>query len=139
MSPVSNAMAAAYAGLDWSRPCLMWLADYLLEATGKDFAADWRGIAWNERRALRELRRLAISGKGETLVERAMDAMAAGWEPVSECRQGAVLVGVFNKLARDGSPAIFDGQDRWILGHIGGGGVTVTGLFPDRAWEVSRA
>jgi hypothetical protein len=140
-SPVANAIARARSGLDWSYPCLIWIADYLRDATGTDYASDWRAVQWDEATAKRALARLAAGGNGATAVERAIDIMARslGWPEVDSNQQGAVLIGVFNDLAAAGSPSIFDGSDRWILGHIKGGGVTVTGVFPDRAWEVRVA
>lgn len=137
MTALDLAVRSAMDGLGWERPCLVWVADYLRDETGRDFAAEWRGVGWTEPRSRRELARLALGGSGHTQVERAMDAMARrhGWPPVHENRQGAVMVGVFNTAAPNGSPAIFDGEGRWILGVMGGGLVT-TGLMPDRAWEI---
>lgn len=140
-SAVADAIARARSGLDWSYPCLIWIADYVLDATGTDYASDWRAVKWDEATAKRALARLAVGGNGSSAVERAIDVMARalGWPEVDCNQQGALLIGAFNDLAAAGSPAIFDGSDRWVLGHLEGGGVTVTGVFPDRAWEVRVA
>lgn len=139
MDAVKHAIARAERGIDWRYPCLLWVADYLLEATGVDYASGWRRVEWDEASAKRALVRLASGGNGVSAVERALDNMAQvlDWEPAEENRQGAVMIGVFNGLAADGVPAIFDGTDRWIAGHVEGGAVTSIGKFPDRAWEVS--
>lgn len=138
MDAVKHAMQRAERGLDWSYPCLIWVADYLLEATGVDYASGWRRMEWDEASAKDALVRLAAGGSGVSAVEKTLDNMAQvlDWEPVEENRQGAVMIGVFNGLAADGVPAIFDGTDRWIAGHVGGKSVTSVGAFPDRAWEV---
>lgn len=137
---ISLAIARARVGLDWSRPCLIWLADYLLDAGYRDIAADWRGIAWGDVRSRRELVLLARRGQGGSPVGAVMDWLARehGWEAADGPRQGAVMVGVFDALAADGVPAIFDGRDRWIAGGVAGG-VTSIGRMPDRAWEVKLA
>lgn len=131
-------MAAAHRGIGWEYPCLIWVADYLREEVGTDFAAAFRqGGKWGERRALLLLRGLALQGRGACLVERAMDAMATahGWAEAGENRQGAVMIGVFRDLAPNGSPAIFDGTSRWICAVLGGGMLSM-GRFPDKVWEV---
>lgn len=140
MKAVANAIARARSGLDWSRPCLIWLADYLVDAGYHDVAADWRGIEWGEVRSRRELVLLARRGEGVSPVGCVMDWLARehGWEPADSARQGAVMVGVYDRLAADGVPTIFDGQDRWIAGQVGGG-VTSLRAMPDRAWEVTVA
>jgi hypothetical protein len=134
-----KAIAAALAGIDWRYPCLLWIADYLLDETGIDHAGALRTIEWNERRVMRQLRALAVQGQGECLVERAIDAFARhlGWEEAGECRQGAVMIGVYRDLAPNGSPAIFDGESRWICAALGGGMISATRL-PHRVWEVKR-
>lgn len=139
-SAISNAVARARLGLDWSHPCLIWLADYLVDAGYHDIAAGWRGIAWGEVRSRRELVVLARRGEGDSPVGRVMDWLARehGWEAASERRQGAVMVGVYDGLAADGVPTIFDGRDRWIAGGLTGGVVSL-GQMPDRAWEVRVA
>jgi hypothetical protein len=138
MSPVSAAIARANRGLDWSYPCLIWIADYLRDATGIDHASAWREIAWDEATARSELSRLAVPGKGKTAVERAVDAIAArsGWQEAEGPRQGAVMIGVY-RIEGIGHPAIFDGQKRWII-SIDGRGVTIVDAAPDRMWEVPR-
>lgn len=140
MPPVANAIARAQPGLDWSRPCLIWLADYLVDVGHHDIAADWRGIAWGDVRSRRELVLLARRGQGGSPVGCVMDWLARehGWEPTDASRQGAVMVGVFDHLAADGVPAIFDGQDRWVAGRVSGG-ISSIRFMPDRAWEVSIA
>ena len=141
MDAVKHAMERAAGGLGWSYPCLIWVADYLLEATGIDYALGWRNRDWNEATATLALARLAAGGQGATSVEKALDNMARaqGWEPVTENRQGAVMIGVFNGIGPDGEgvPAIFDGESRWIAGHVEGRRIESIGLFPDRAWELS--
>lgn len=139
MNAREAAVHTALQGLTWERPCLIWLADYLVAETGRDYAADWRGIRWTERTAIRALKGLAVQGRGERLVERVIDAMARlhGWPEADSNRQGAVMIGVYRGLARDGVPAIYDGEARWIAGHIGSG-LASLGEFPDRAWEVVR-
>lgn len=139
-SALSNAVARARLGLDWSRPCLIWLADYLVDEGYHDIGAEWRGITWGDVRSRRELLLLARCGQGDSPVGCVMDWLARehGWEPASDRRQGAVMVGVYDYLAADGVPAIFDGRDRWITGQVGGG-VTSLGQMPDKAWEVRVA
>lgn len=141
MTAIENAIVRARRGIDWQYPCLIWVADYLLDATGVDYAIGWRRVGWDEPTAKRALVALSRGGRGISAVEKALDNMAEaqGWERAEENRQGAVMIGVFNELAADGVPAIFDGTDRWIAGHVGGGAVTSVGVFPDRAWEVLRA
>ena len=126
-------------GVDWEYPCLLWIADYLLDETGYDYARELRHIQWNERRSMRHLRALAVQGHGKKLVERALDALARGhgWEAADECRQGAVMVGVFRDMAPNGSPAIFDGESRWICAALGGGMIS-TNRLPHRVWEVKQ-
>lgn len=140
MNPVARAILRARAGLDWSRPCLIWLADYLVDEGYRDIAAGWRGIEWGDMRSRRELVILARRGTGNSPVGCVMDWLAAqhGWEPADSARQGAVMVGVYDSLAADGVPAIFDGQDRWIAGLMGGGFSSIR-TMPNRAWEVSVA
>lgn len=132
-------MTRADRGLDWSYPCLVWIADYLLDATGIDPAAEWREIAWDEATARSLLARLAVPGKGETAVERALCAFAErfGWEAADGPRQGAVMIGVYTAEDGVGVPAIFDGQDRWIVSNTGRGWTSVK-ADPARMWEVRR-
>lgn len=140
MRAAAKALARARRGVDWSRPCLIWIADFVLDATGIDHATGWRGRTWDEASALAELRRLAGGGRGECDVERAIDAFASnlGWEAAEGPRQGAVMVGVYRGLADNGSPAVFDGADRWIVALLGGGWKSLR-ADPDRMWEVPRA
>ncbi|CAN7585978.1 hypothetical protein LJR016_004323 [Devosia sp. LjRoot16] len=137
MQAVANAIARARSGLDWSYPCLIWIADYVRDATGTDYAFDWRAVQWDETTAKRALARLAAGGNGSTAVERAIDVMARalGWAEVDGNRQGAVLIGVFDADDGVGVPAIFDGENRWIISNDGEG-VTVTGVLPKRMWEI---
>lgn len=140
MNPFNNAILTASRGLDWSRPCLIWIADYLLAETGRDPAADWRQIeGWEEGRAKRELATLAAAGDGDSRVSRALDVIASreGWEPATENRQGALMVGVYDKAATDGVPAIFDGRNGWLLARMEPGCIIVKDM-PDRIWEVPR-
>ena len=139
MHPVSNAIARARSGLDWSYPCLIWVMDYVAEATGRDPAAAWRHLAWDEATARRELGRAAVAGEGETAVERALDAAAKreGWVEADGPHQGAVMIGVFTAPDGVGVPAIFDGQDRWIVSNTGKG-ITSLAEKPRRIWEIVR-
>lgn len=161
-SAIANAMWRARAGLDWSYPCLIWVMDYVAEATGRDPAAGWRHLSWDEATARRELGRAAVPGTGETAVERALDAAAKreGWIEADGPRQGAVMIGVYDGVeaarhssaafmassaeiapleqspSRVGVPAIFDGQDRWIVSNTGRG-VTSLAEAPQRIWEIA--
>jgi hypothetical protein len=111
--------------------------DYVAEATGRDPAAAWRHLNWDEATARRELGRAAVAGTGETAVERALDAAAQreGWAEAEGPRQGAVMIGVFEAEDGIGVPAIFDGQDRWIVSNDGRG-VTTLAEAPKRIWEI---
>lgn len=133
---VADAIARARAGLDWTYPCLIWAMDYVADATGRDPAAAWRHLSWDEATALRELARAAVPGKGTSAVERALDAAATreGWLEADGARQGAVMIGVYEGDI-DGVPAIFDGQDRWIVSNDGKG-VTSRADAPTRIWEI---
>lgn len=135
-SPFDEAMARASRGLDWSYPCLIWVADYLLGETGTDFAADWRGIAFDEPQAKRELAQLAIAGEGGSAVERALSCLAKrfGWRERGGAQQGAVMIGVFTDPAGEGYPAIFDGWKGWLVGFMGD--ATVLRVPPSRMWEI---
>ena len=138
MNAFNIAMSRAAIGLDWSYPCLIWVADYVRDATGVDFAARWRGLAWNEHVARRELAMLSRSGDGVTAVERAMSGMAAtyGWQSCDSPRQGAVMIGCY--AGEDvGIPAIFDGDTRWLM--AGEGLARITRAMPGRAWELPCA
>ena len=137
MHPVARAILRARSGLDWSKPCLIWLADYLIDEGYPDIADQWRGIEWSETRSRRELVILARRGTGSSPVGCVMDWLARehGWDAADSARQGAVMVGVYDRMAADGVPAIFDGQDRWIAGLVGGGCSSIRAM-PDRAWEV---
>lgn len=130
-------MSRVDQGLDWSYPCLIWIADYLLDATGRDPAADWRKIDWSEETARHELGRLAVPGTGCTAVERALDVIANrdGWREADCPMQGAVMIGVYTSSDGIGVPAIFDGQDRWIISNDGKGWASVA-TRPERMWEV---
>lgn len=136
-SPVANAIARARSGLDWSYPCLVWAADYLRDATGVDYAADWRAVRWNEAVAKQTLSGLSEKGSGWSRVERTIDGFARryGWREVEGPMQGAVMLGVYTDADGRGVVAIFDGQDRWVLSNDGKG-VTITGIQPDRMWEI---
>ncbi|MFA5897927.1 MAG: hypothetical protein WC829_02320 [Hyphomicrobium sp.] len=140
MTPLQAALARADRGLDWSYPCLIWVADYVRDATGTDYAAKWRGVGWTEASAKLALARLAAAGNGQTAVERAIDtcARASGWAEADGPRQGAVMIGVFAAIDGVGIPAIFDGQSRWIVSNDGRGW-TSTIQKPIRIWEILRA
>lgn len=137
---VANAIARARSGLDWSYPCLIWVADFVRDATGLDYASDWRGIAWTESSARQALLRLAADGEGETAVEKAIDNLArvAGWEAADGPRQGAVMIGVYTAEDGIGVPAIFDGESRWIVSNTGNGWATLSAA-PERIWEIPHA
>lgn len=139
MSAIANAMTRAGRGLDWSYPCLIWVADYLRDELGRDPAEAWRDMVWDEQRARGQLARLAVAGEGATAVERALDVIATrdGWAPADGPRQGAVMVGVFTSEDGIGVPAIFDGQDRWIVSNDGQGWASIKGQ-PSRIWEIAR-
>lgn len=129
-------MTRAARGLDWSYPCLIWVADYLRDETGEDFAADWRGIAFDEPQAKRELARLAIAGEGGAAVDRALSGLAKrfGWIERDGARQGAVMIGVYTDPNGEGYPAIFDGWKGWLVAFLGD--ATVLPKQPDRMWEI---
>lgn len=141
MTAFDDAFACAARGLDWSHPCLVWVADYLAAATGRDPAAEWRQIGWDEPVARRELARLAVAGQGDTAVERALDTVAQreGWIERDGPQQGAVMIGVYRALddASVGVPAIFDGWRGWLVTYFG----TATVLMekPLRIWEIAVA
>lgn len=134
--PFSIAMIDAGRGLRWDYPCLLWMADYLLRATGRDIAIDYRSARWTETKARRTLAVLSRVGLGSTAVECAMDGLAYkhSWQEADGPRQGAVMVGVYNIDGDVGAPAIFDGDRRWL--HAGAGIAVVTARKPDRMWEV---
>lgn len=138
MNAFNIAMARAAIGLDWGYPCLIWLADYVRDATGMDPAGRWRGLAWNEHVARRELVTLAIHGAGDTAVERAMDAMAYefDWPERDVAMQGSVMIGCY-RSDDVGVPAIFDGERRWLVS--GAGDARVTAARPLRMWELPCA
>ena len=137
---VAHAIARARSGLDWSYPCLIWVADFVRDATGTDYASDWRGVEWTEATAKHALTRLAAGGEGETAVEKAVDnlARAVGWEAADGPRQGAVMIGVYRAEDGIGVPAIFDGESRWIVSNTGKGWRTLSAA-PERMWEIPHA
>lgn len=134
---VYEALERAKRGVTWAYPCLIWAADYVRDATGRDPAAGWRDRDWDKVAALSELAKLASTGSGIAPVERAMDAIAKrhGWPEADGNRQGAVMVGVYRDLAENGAAAVFDGQSRWIVALMEGGFVSMQ-TAPDRCWEV---
>lgn len=142
---VALALKRADSGLSWEYPCLVWVGDFLRDATGVDPMANWRGIDWTEETSRRELARLAAKGDGNTAVERALDAIAKrdGWTD-ADCRmQGAVMVGVYEADGIDGDgtvgvPAIFDFTSRWVVSNDGRGWTSVK-AEPKRMWEVPCA
>lgn len=138
MSALAAAMARADRGLAWDYPCLVWVADYLRDATGRDPAAEWRAIEWSQDVALTELQKIAAHGVGDTDVERALDAIGRreGWVEATEPHQGAVMVGVF-EAGEIGVPAIFDGGRRWIVSNDGKGWRSML-VAPKRMWEIVR-
>lgn len=136
MDAFNNALLRAGRGLDWSYPCLIWVADFLLEATGDDYAADWRQVEWTEDTAKREMARLAVGGRGASAVERCLDALAHrhGWDECDGGRQGAVMVGVYTDPDGVGFPAIFDGWKGWLVAMFGN--ATIVREPPERMWEI---
>ena len=136
-SAIANAMTRASRGLDWSYPCLIWIADYVRDETGADPASGWRHIVWDEATAKASLARLAVHGEGASVVERALDFIAKreGWEQADGPRQGAVMIGVFTAEDGVGVPAIFDGDRRWIVSNTGTGWVSLPNA-PPRIWEI---
>lgn len=147
MSPLSNAIARASRGLDWSYPCLIWVADYVRDVTGEDPAAALRHIEWDQQRAQRCLARLAKRGEGGSDVERVLDHIAKrdGWIEAECAMQGAAMVGVYDGAVADGPlwrhigvPAIYDGQKRWICSNDGAT-VSSVEMKPLRTWELPRA
>ena len=141
MSAIANAIARARSGLDWSYPCLIWVFDYVCEATGTDYAAPWRVARWDEASARAALVRAAAGGKGSTAVEKAIDRLARE-QSFEECdgpRQGAVMIGVYDtEDDAVGVPAIFDGESRWIVSNTGEGWSTLS-VPPKRMWELPHA
>lgn len=134
-----RAIDRAKHGLSWDYPCLIWVADYLADATGRDPAAPWRAITWTEQAALAALVRAGRAGQGETAVERALDAtgMREGWVRADGPQQGAIMIGCYTADdGRTGIPAIFDGQDRWILSHDGAG-IRTERTAPHAIWEIT--
>jgi hypothetical protein len=137
MTPFDDAMARAARGLDWSYPCLIWAADYVMAATGNDPAAGWRHLLWDEPTARASLGRLAARGEGNTAVERALDFIARrdGWRETDGPQQGAVMVGVYDD-GETGYPAIFDGWRGWLVTFTGA--ATILREPPKRMWEIDR-
>lgn len=142
-----RAIKEAEAGLSWDRPCLLWIANFIRDATGKDPAAALRHVVWDQRNAQRHLKRLSKLGTGETDVERALDYIAKreGWIEADFAMQGATMVGVYDAAMafgpiwqRTGAPAIFDGQNRWLC-STDGASVSSVGLKPKRMWEIPSA
>lgn len=152
-----EAFSRAASGLDWSYPCLIWIADYLKAETGRDPAAGFRHVAWNEAGAKASLARLAVAGEGQTAVERTLDFIAKrdGWQARDGAQQGACMIAVFNSFAlcpsrpngREaqplgpddptiGIPAIFDGWRGWLVCYFGV--ATILRGQPVRIWEVAR-
>lgn len=139
MTPFDAAMARAASGIDWSYPCLIWVADYLRDLTGTDFAADWRGMVFDEPLVMRELAKLAAGHDGATGVERALAGLAArhGWVERDGPQQGAIMIGVYTD-PRDGAgfPAIFDGWRGWLVAYFGNATV-LRDPPPVRIWEIA--
>ncbi|MEP7241749.1 MAG: hypothetical protein ABI697_12755 [Devosia sp.] len=139
MTAFASAFGRAAKGGTECWPCLLWLADFVLAETGRDPAAEWRGIEWDEWTADRELARLSLTGFGNTLVERALDAIASreGWIDAEGPQQGATMVGCYR--ANDpklGVPAIFDGDQRWLVSYHRN--AMLKRETPARVWEIPR-
>lgn len=137
-SPFANALARASRGIDWSRPCLIWLCDYVVEVTGHDPAARWRHYDWTETRAKRAMASAGRFHSGASPVERALReaAKTGGWVETTAPR--GPCVGVFNsETVPLGLPAIFDGRDRWLLATADGAVTTKT--TPSRMWSLPIA
>jgi len=130
------ALARAARGLDWSYPCLIWVADYLEAEVGLDYAAEYRRFAFDEESATRRLAKLALEGNGTSAVERALDGLARrfGWEERDGPRQGAVMIGVYNAPDGEGYPGIFDGWRGWLVAFRGD--ASVLRVPPGRMWEI---
>lgn len=131
------ALRAAASRLDWSRPCLVWLADFVLAETGTDISGKWKDCVWDRPTALRALAELAETGVGATEVERAMDTLAKrhGWQRRESAQQGAVMVGVFTDPSTGfGFPAIFDGWRGWLVAYFGN--ATIVRDTPVTFWEI---
>lgn len=131
------AISRASSGLTWGYPCLIWIADYVRDETGTDWAKRWRSIEWDEASARHYLARLAIRGSGDTAVERTMDGFAkdAEWDEADGPRQGSAMIGVYDGPEGVGIPAIFDGARRWVYSNDGRG-ITSTAQAPKRMWVI---
>lgn len=138
MNAFNIALSRASSGLTWGYPCLIWIADYVRDETGKDWAKRWRGIEWDEQSARHHLARLAVRGEGGTAVERTMDGFAkdAQWEEVDGARQGMPMIGVYDGPDGVGVPAIFDGSRRWVYSNDGAG-LRSTPNPPKRMWVIA--
>jgi hypothetical protein len=131
----TRAFERAASGFDWSRPCLIWLSDYVRDVTGKDPAAAWRAGVHNKRSALVALKQAARGGKGDTHCERALVAAGQrlGWRETDAPAAGAV--GVFNGTDGTGYPAIADPAGNWLLATESG--ALVIPDRPRRMWSIS--
>lgn len=136
MTAYSRAFVRASAGIDWSRPCLIWLCDYVLDETGVDPAAAWRRAEWTERTAMATMARVGRGHQGDSLVEKALEEAAAtcGWA-AADVPDGA-CVGVF-QYGDIGLPAVFDGNGSWLVATAAG--AVVTKRTPKKIWRLPCA
>lgn len=135
MNAFNIAIARAGHGISWSYPCLLWFADYVIDAIGFDPASEWRDVDWNEESARRIMAEIGAGMPGKTPVAKALTATARkhGWERVTASRQGSIMVGAYS-FAETGVAAIFDGDKRWAIAHEDG--LRITALPPEMMWVI---
>lgn len=136
-TPYAKALARASAGIDWSRPCLIWLCDYVVDVTGFDPADRWRHYDWTERRARRAMAAAGRFHPGSTPVEKALRQAASTGDWIEVDEPEAPCVGVFNDSGGIGLPAIYDGAGRWLLATALGAHVTTQ--KPTVMWRLPSA
>lgn len=129
------ALARAGHGISWSYPCLLWFADYVIDATGFDPASEWRSVEWDEATGRRIMDEIGDGMMGSTPVEKALAATAErhGWAQTDAPQQGSIMVGAYS-FHGTGVAAIFDGDKRWAIGHEDG--LRITPLSPERMWVI---
>lgn len=135
MNAFNLALARAANGISWSYPCLLWFADYVIDATGFDPAYDWRAVEWNEASSRQIMDEIGAGMDGTTPVARALTATARrhGWERVTAAQQGSIMVGAY-AFGEVGVAAVFDGDKRWAIAHEDG--LRITPLPPERMWVI---
>lgn len=131
----SRAFDRASGGFDWSRPCLLQVADFVNDLCGYDPAALWRALIGDKATALEAMVMAGTGGRGKSATERVLDNAArhCGWAEADKPVRGAI--GVFNAAGTHGLPGIFDGNGGWLLS--GENGAVVLTKAPDRIWVVS--